>query len=204
VGVVETVCSVDSIRIHSDGSEKLVSQFQSGADADLLLLADATLVESIQTERKFSTSVIAGNSLVLAARSDKPMTMEALSDPLINLALADPKTAPLGRYSEQALAEIPVAARKVYLKDATAVLTALRLGHAQVGIVYASDLSRFSGLSEVAKLDSNDHDPIRYAAVLLEPAHPEALSLYQSLTSERGRQALEKAGFTALSEPPGQ
>ena len=105
-GVVEEIGSAGSIRVHSDGSEKLVSQFQGGADVDLLLLADAALVKSMPPNRQFRTSVIAGNRLVLAASAEKPLDIGALSNPEVTLALADPRTAPLGRYSKQALAQV--------------------------------------------------------------------------------------------------
>jgi molybdate transport system substrate-binding protein len=202
-GVVEEVYPAESFRLHSGGSKALVSQFQGGARADLLLLADADLVKLLGEDQKFRTTVLASNRLVLARPRGQSQGAEALADPQTVLALADPKVAPLGRYSQQALSSTDIAARKVFLKDASAVLAALRLGHAELGVVYASDLKRWSELEEVAPIDASRHDPIRYAAALLEPAHPEALKLYQEMTSQSGRQALERAGFLPLTDPTG-
>ena len=198
-GVMEGLQPTDTFRVHGGGSQTLLTQFLGGAKADLLILADDKMLDSLPSERNFRTCVIAGNRLVLVAASDRPIDAGALTDPQTRLALADPQTAPLGLYSQQALADISFPARKVYQKDATAVLSALRLGHADLAMVYASDLHRWTGLVELEDFDASGHEPIRYVAVLPEPAHPEALALYRKLNSQVGRKALVEAGFTTPS-----
>lgn len=189
----------DSLSLHSGGSHTLVTQYLAGAQAELLLLADASLEQRLPADKIAESSVFASNRLVLAAKQDGTAEAELLANSSAVLALADPKSAPLGVYSEQALKDIPIAARRVYLKDATSVLSTLDLGHADLAVVYASDLGHWSGLREVPGLDLSGHEPIRYLAVLLEGAGPEARQLYQDLTSERGQAALEATGFTAVA-----
>jgi len=176
-----------------------VTQYLAGAQAELLLLADASLEQRLPADKIAESSAFASNRLVLAAQQDGPADANLLLHDSVLLALADPKSAPLGVYSEQALKNARIAAQRVYLKDATAVLSTLDLGHADMAVVYASDLGHWPGLREVPGLDLSGHEPILYLAVLLEGAGPEARQLYQDLTSERGQAALKAAGFTAVA-----
>ena len=189
----------EEFTLHSGGSHTLVSQYIGGARADLLILADAALVETLGSERKFESKVFAGNRLVLACAKERAIDLEALELESTTLALANPQSAPLGRYSEQALREVEWKARRVYLKDATAVLVTLSLGHADAAVVYASDLR---GRPELIAIpyDLSRHDPVRYLAVLPEPASPATAQLYQRLTSEAGQNLLATAGFLPLKE----
>ncbi len=189
----------EQLALHSGGSHTLVSQYLSGARADLLILADADLVDALGSERKFMSKVFAGNRLVLACADERAINSTTLELESTTLALADPQTAPLGRYSEQALKQVEWKARRIYLKDATAVIAALSLGHADAAVVYASDLKGRPDLVTIP-FDLTEHDPIRYLAILPEPAAPAAAQLYERLTSEAGQQALISAGFLPLKE----
>ena len=189
----------ENFSLHSGGSHTLVSQYLGGAQADLLILADAALIETLGSERKFESKVFAGNRLVLACAKERAIDLEALQLESTTLALASPETAPLGRYSEQALEEVKWKARRVYLKDATAVVVTLSLGHADAAVVYASDLRSRPELIAIP-FDLSRHDPVRYRAVLPEPASPPAVELYERLTSEAGQNVLATAGFLPLKE----
>jgi molybdate transport system substrate-binding protein len=189
----------ENFSFHSGGSHTLVSQYLGGAQADLLILADATLLDALGSERRFESKVFAGNRLVLACAKERAIHIDALELESTTLAVANPQTAPLGRYSEQALQEVDWKARRVYLKDATAVLVTLSLGHADAAVVYASDLGKRPELLAIP-FDLTHHDPIRYLAVLPEPASPAAAQLYEKLTSEAGQNALGSAGFLPLRE----
>lgn len=189
----------ENLTLHSGGSHTLVSQYLGGAQADLLILADAALLETLGSEREFISKVFAGNRLVLACAKDRAIQLDALDLESTTLALANPQTAPLGHYSEQALRQVQWKARRVHLKDATAVLVALSLGHADAAIIYASDLQNRPELVAIP-FDLTQHDPIRYLVVLPEPAPAAATLLYDRLTSEAGQNLLQTAGFLPLEE----
>lgn len=174
------------------GSLTLMNQVKAGAKADILVLADAELSQQLNLALVESRRNIAGNSLVLVRPRDFPRTS---TEP--RLALADPQTAPLGRYTRQALDAQPIPGQKQFLKDATSVLTSVALAHSELGIIYSSDARKDRRVEIVKQIPSAYHSPIRYQAVLMKTEKPGAEKIYSILTSPRAEEALKQIGFLA-------
>lgn len=189
------------IDIQSGGSGTLLTQIQAGATPDLLLLADHQLVERLDQQTILKHTVVASNELRLVKRKGSTeVGPEPLANPRLRLALASADTAPLGRYSRQALSRGNVEADIVTVKNATAVASTVLSGHCELGIVYESDIHRFSQLETVLKFSPESHDPILYRMVLFQPGESGATKLYESLASVHGKKLLEEAHF---GPPPG-
>lgn len=184
----------DSFSFQSGGSRTLVAQVNAGAKVDLLLLADDELGSKLLNAEGAQRAVLATNQLVLVAPATREVTPD-LSTDRSSLAIADSQTAPLGRYTDQALEKEPLAAKKVRLKDAAAVVAAVSLQHVDAGIVYATDATAKNGLRELKKIEDSLHEPIRYEAILLRPNQPAAAELFRRLTSPEGEAAFRKWGF---------
>lgn len=199
---VEQVCQEAGWEaiVHQGGSYTLARQLQQGAEADLFLSADTEAVRGLSKEAPLE--VIASNRLVLVApASVTPVPSGDLASLLkgarSSLALADPATAPLGRYTEQALEGLDFPQeRKRLLKDAKAVLSAISLGHAELGVLYRSDATGQPNLTILAEFPTERHAPIQYVALILDSDNPQVHSLLESLKSGPGQQKLLERGFS--------
>lgn len=195
-----------TVQLNSGGSNALVRQVQMGAQADLLLLADAELARTELEPKGYRLLPLASNQLVLvspASRSNPTPDedFQAVLRAATELAIADPKTAPLGGYTEEALKGLSLQARRLPLQDAQAVLSAVALGHAGLGVVYRSDALSEKGVTIVAAIPSERHRPVVYVAALPKDNRPEAQLLVDSLIRGKGRALLDKRGFLPPTVP---
>jgi molybdate transport system substrate-binding protein len=140
------------------GSQQLAHQLSQGAPADVFASADEQQMEAaIKTDRVRSGSdqTFASNHLALIYPADNPAGLRTLSDlarPGLKLVLAAPEV-PAGHYATLFLDAAGVdpgfgpifrdgvlANVVSYEENVRAVLSKVRLGEADAGIVYASDV----------------------------------------------------------------
>jgi molybdate transport system substrate-binding protein len=146
------------------GSQQLAHQLSQGAPADVFASADeeqmAAAVE-IGRVKSGKQRSFAGNELALVYPIDNPAGLRTLSDlarPGLQLILAAPEV-PAGQYASLFLSaaaadpgygpifeERTLANVVSYEENVRAVLSKVRLGEADAGIVYGSDVT--SGLAE--------------------------------------------------------
>jgi molybdate transport system substrate-binding protein len=146
------------VRLNGGASSALVSQLQMGGTADLLATADERWMQMGQEKgvadsaESFAVSSLA---LVISTRSGAPNFMRQplnLASPGTKVVLAAPQV-PLGRYSRELLARLshlegygPDFAARVEQGvvsqelSAAGVLSKLRLGEADAGIIYRAQL----------------------------------------------------------------
>lgn len=191
--------------INRGGSNTLVRQVVLGARADLLLLADDTLAREELVPKGYSLEALASNELVVIALSgQRSLSQDGGLERLLNsapqLAIADPKTAPLGGYTEEALRTYQLTVKRVPLQDAQAVLSSVALGHAALGIVYRSDALAEKDVQVLASIPQEQHRPVLYVAALPPKASPQSRALVDSLRSGVGKNVLAEHGF--LPPPP--
>jgi molybdate transport system substrate-binding protein len=192
-----------TLRLNAGGSNTLVRQAELGAPTDLLLLADEGEARQKLLPRGYTLRLLASNRLVLVAPRAFPQSPRFGFEEAVaqagELAVADPATAPLGSYTEQALEGL-AAVKKVPLRDARAVLSAVALGHARAGIVYASDALGEPAVRVISEVPVQRHQPVRYVAVLPPRPDPSARKLVDSLLRGQGRQVLVSHGFLPPDE----
>lgn len=147
------------VRLNIAGSQQLAAQLVRGAVADVFAAADRDAMQfAAERGLVLEPEVFAHNRLVvIAARRPEVDGMLVdllnLATPGLKLVLAAPEV-PAGRYARQALRNLsrapgygPDFADRVLENvvsdeaDVRSVLTKVRLGEAQAGIVYASDVS---------------------------------------------------------------
>lgn len=180
-------------------SRTLLVQKNAGAPVGLLLLADSELVSELEQEEGYQSKAFASNSLVLVESGSRQGVDERALESK-QIIVADPRTSPLGRYTEQAMESKALAGRCIFVRDATAVLANLALGYGDLGVVYGSDVRPGSELRVVKEIPPDSHKEIVYEAVLFDTASPVARRLYTELTSPSGQAKLKRAGFEALLE----
>ena len=190
------------------GSGKLAQMIIQGAPSDVFLSASESDMDKLQVEDmilKDTRVNFAENELVLIANKNHPVKVssfdEISSAGVDHLAIGEPESVPVGRYTKQVLERLDLwdslQGSLVLSSDVRQVLTHVELGNADAGIVYASDALRSEKVTIVATADSDWHEPIMYpGAVVSDTSHPdEAKAFLAFLTSEKGQELLHKHGF---------
>jgi molybdate transport system substrate-binding protein len=185
------------VRLSFAGSPTLVAQVRQGAPADLVVTADERTMASLADLVDGEPRVVARNALAVAVPTGNPAriaSLSALAEPGTDVVLAAPEV-PAGRAAREALEAAGVVVRPVSEEpDVKAVLAKVRLGAADAGLVYASDLQAADDDVDGFVLPGvvNTYP----AAVLRRAANPSgARALLDVIVSDAGRQVLREHGF---------
>ena len=126
------------------GSQALAAQIQQGAPASVLATADLATSLSVRDKLSAVPVAFAHNQLAIVTATGNPKHLTTLADlakPGLKVVLAGP-TVPVGKAAATALKAAHVTIKPVSLEDAvTGVVTKVRLGEADAGIAYATDLA---------------------------------------------------------------
>jgi len=185
-----------------ESSASLAEQVRQGAPGDVLATADEQSMRSVAAAGALdgAAEVFATNRIVLAVPrgGDSPVTsVSDLDDPDVRYVACVP-AAPCGHVARAALAEngieAPPASEEV---DVKAVLAKVRLGEADAGLVYATDVQSARDSVRGIELSDSPAGVTRYAvAVLGDADEPElARAWLDLLGSAAGRSVLDEAGF---------
>lgn len=196
--------------INAGGSGLLAQQVIRGAPVDLFVSASSVELERLQGEGlvlEGSRRVIAGNSLVIVSPAGAPLpgSLNGLSDPAFDtIAVGNPKTAPLGRYTAQTLAhhglDDVLRERLVYGENARQVGEYVARGEAAAGLVYRSDALLLGNRVRIGpEIPTDSHDPVVYEAAAIGDSEmaPAVEALVQELASARSRAIFSRHGFTS-------
>jgi molybdate transport system substrate-binding protein len=179
------------VRFSFAGSQSLVAQIKQGAPADVLATADVATIDSVKDELAAKRVVFAHNQLAIITARGNPLGIRSLRDlgrPGLKVVLAAPSV-PVGKASARALADASVAVRPVSLEDAvTGVVGKVRLGEADAGIAYATDLPGLSGVPL-----PGTRTELAIGAVKLSAG---SLAFIAFVVSDRGQAVLRRFGFT--------
>lgn len=204
------------VRLNAGGSPSLVSQMEFGAACDLLITADERWMRQAQDKQLVGPArIFAGSSLALVV-STRPEVASYLREPLnlaspgVKVVLAAPEV-PLGRYSRQLLqqlsgitgygrdfaarVELGVVSQEL---SAAGVLSKLRLGEADAGIIYRAQLVQdSSGTIREMPVPGARQLAARYFIARASQAADtaDASRLTDLLLSPVGRGILERNGF---------
>jgi len=185
-----------------ESSASLAEQVRQGAPGDVLATADEQSMRSVADARALDggSEVFATNRIVLAVPtggSARVTSVADLADPDVRFVTCVP-VAPCGHVARAALAASGIDAAPASEEvDVKAVLTKVRLGEADAGLVYATDVRSARDSVRALALSGGAATRTRYAvAVLREAAEPElAQDWLDLLTSDAGRSVLHEAGF---------
>ena len=183
-------------------SSTLARQIVEGAPADVFAAASTSTMKTVTGAdlADGEPAVFVRNTLQIAVPPDNPAQITSLADlakPEVKVALCELQV-PCGSAAQTALTAAGVAVTPVTLEqDVKAVLTKVRLGEVDAGLVYRTDV--ISAGSEVLGIDFpeaqqaiNDY-PI---VVLSDAPNPEAAAAFVELVrSPEGLAVLTKAGF---------
>ena len=206
-----------AVTVNFDGSQRLRTQLEHGARADLFAAADWVQMNAVRQAGLTAGDPVdfAGNRMVFLVRRDwQPATLQDLAAPGVKIVLALPE-APAGRYSRRVIERMGnhprfgpewaagVAANVVSEEpNVRSVAQKVALGEADAGITYRTDAlpaytaQRVAVLPIPAEVNLTASYPI---AALRESAHPElAQAFINFVFSDQGQTILERNGF----DPP--
>lgn len=171
-------------------SGDLVSQLQAGAAADVLITASSSTMDKADSNGSIDASTrinMFNNDLVVAAAENSNITVTDLAelgtnDAITSVAIGEPNTVPAGKYATQALkaaglldyttaddGTITIADNDFVTSKLNAgadkvgtVASYVKEGQCDVGLVYSSDIYRYSGIKAIYTVPADMHKAIVY------------------------------------------
>lgn len=206
---VEENPGVSFASITFDGSSTLATQLTEGATADVFAAADDPNMEVVNEAGLLASDPVlfASNRLVIAVAPGNPLSIESLAD------LAEPIEDGNVPITVMCAPEVPCGAAATRLLDAagvalnpaseeqnaTATLTKVRMGEADAGIVYLSDVMGSAGEADGIEIDGALEDANRYPIARLAGSESSeaADAFIDFVLSESGLALLRELGFGA-------
>lgn len=198
--------------VNAGNSGTLARQIEQGGRADIFLSANQEWADYLARQQMLASRFDhIGNRLALVVPRQGQNRIKNLSDlaqPAVRyVAVADPKSAPAGKYAQKCLVETrlwePLRSKIVVADDVRQALLYVERGEADAGFIYATD-ARASHKVEVVQLVEEELiGPIQYSCVLLKTgeSHPRAVAFYQFLQSPAAASLWRERGF--LVSPKG-
>ncbi|WP_119729390.1 molybdate ABC transporter substrate-binding protein [Thermomonospora amylolytica] len=187
------------IRPVFSSSLDLVERLEDRPEADVLIAGDRTAMEDV-AELLGNTRVIARTSLTIAVAPGNPKGIRGVTDlarPGLRVVLGA-SLVPVGRYARSVLAKERVPVRTASEEiSSRAVLTKVRTGEADAGIVYVTDMRAAGAAAGSVPIPADQNVTVEYpAAPIRESDHPEAAEAFVTwLTSAPARSVLHRHGF---------
>lgn len=186
-----------SVLLSFAGSASLVAQLQQGAAADLVVTADERTMAALQDRLDGEPQLLARNALAVVVEPGNPLGVRRLADLTrsdVSVVLGG-RSVPVGRAARDVLERDGLRVRPVSEEpDVKAVLAKVRLGEADAGVVYATDLRAAGADVDGFVLEGPG---VGYpAAVLADASSPQAArELVETALSPAGQQLLARFGF---------
>ncbi|MCO5966783.1 molybdate ABC transporter substrate-binding protein [Actinoallomurus soli] len=188
-----------TVRFEFAGSQDLAMDVEEREPADVLATADQASMDTV-ADRVTGRRAFAYNSMTIAVAPGNPRHVQglaSLADRRLRVVLGGP-IVPVGRYAAQVLAKAGVVVRpRSEEADARTVLTRVRTGAADAGIVYVTDM-RSAGIAATSvPIPAQQNVTATYfAAALRASAHEEAAKDFVAwLRSSTATAILRKYGF---------
>lgn len=188
-------------------SSVLARQAEAGGAADLFVSADEQWMDYLARRGLLAPGTradLVGNRLVVIApaASHARVTVRTLARLAAGpLAMADPSSAPAGKYGKAALQRMGawemVAPHVVSGDSVRAALALVERGAAPFGIVYATDARASAKVRVAGVFPASSHPPIVYPLARLKASNnPEAEGFRRFLLSSEGKAIFARFGFS--------
>lgn len=189
------------------GSQALVAQIQQGAPADVVATADDATMRALVDRGLLAgpPQVFAANRLVVVVAKGNPKHITTLGDlarPDVDVVLAGPAV-PAGRYAGQLLAAAGVMPRvRSEEQDVRGVVSKVRLGEADAGLAYVTDVEPARGAVEAVEVPEAAGALARYPLAVTQrrDQRTAATAFMRFVLSPAGQAVLQRYGF--LPPPP--
>lgn len=194
---------VDEVFVNYGASSALRYQIENGAPVDIVLFADTINVDKLEEKKlieKEERSEILYNSLLLVGTGEKVESLEELKGKRI--AIGDPDTAPLGRYTKEFLENTGEYEKLkddlILAKNAKGVFNYVESGDVDYGIIYKSEMKNLKNAKIIMEIDSSKHSKPIYGFGILEEEKEGANRFYDFVKGEKTKEIFMENGFKTL------
>lgn len=192
-----------TVRFSFGASSALATQITSGAPADVFASAsDRNMQTVVDAGLAAAPKAFAANTMTIVVPTDNPADVTSLADlanPDVKVALCEEQV-PCGDLAARILSGAGLSVRPVtYGADVKAVLTTVRLGEVDAGIVYVTDARAAAGEVTSIEIPAEQNAATTYPiAALADAPNPQgAQAFVDFVLSEVGQSVLAEAGFSA-------
>jgi len=197
------------LRYNFGSSGELQKQIEAGAPVDVFISAASRQMDELEakgllvpaTRRSFARNVLTVITPV-DPRVDVAKPADLLGPRVARIAIGNPKTVPVGQYTEESLRALGLWERLqpklILAENVRQVLEYVARGEVDAGVVYATDAAVRTGRVRKAFWPPADsYRPIVYpAAVVTGTRHPDlARAFLDLLTGTAGGAVLARFGF---------
>lgn len=197
-----------TVQIILGGTGKLVAQIKHKAPYDILLSADMNYPKSLYMSGEAITRpiVYAKGSLVYFSTKGIDLSNgSSIFKDIKKIAIANPKTAPYGKASVEALKNLniyeKVKSKLVYGESISQTLTyvirATDIGIVAKSALFSPKLSHFKRGKDWIEVETKLYRPIEQGVVLLKHGekNPQASAFYAFILSKKAKGIFEKFGY---------
>ena len=194
------------VELHFAGGAELLATLQGGAPADLVAVADSSLMSRIAGSAILApgkAAELARSHIAIAVAKGNPLHIAGIRD----LARQDVRVAmgtrssSIGRYARWVLSREPLEVTpKVEVGTAAEVLTEVGAGRADAGIVYVTTFADLPGTAEAVEMAATDNAPVLYSiSMTREAKEPRGAEAFLALAlGPTGQTMLHDAGFLPI------
>ncbi|TLP39380.1 molybdate ABC transporter substrate-binding protein [Arcobacter arenosus] len=196
------------VQVTLGSSGKLTAQIKNGAPYDLFMAANMKYPEALEKDGIAVTKPIVyaqGSLAILSAKKiDFSKGLELLKeDKIKKIAIANPKTAPYGKATVEALknANIDVSKKFVYgesiSQTVSYAITAADLGFIAKSSLYSSKMKKFEKNSNWVDVDPKLYTPINQGIVILSKAKSskDTKAFYDFILGEKAKKIFKEFGY---------
>jgi molybdate transport system substrate-binding protein len=184
------------------GSQRLVAQLAQGGPGDVLATADTTSMRAAQDQGQVGGQprTFARNTLAIAVIPGNPRKIRGLADLArsgLKVVLAAPEV-PAGALTAKALVAAHVQVNPASLEqDVRGVLSKVRLGEADAGIVYSTDVRAAGSSVEGVEIPASENQATTYPIAVTSAGtrSPVATAFVDLVVSRAGVDILAGRGF---------
>jgi molybdate transport system substrate-binding protein len=207
--------SSDKIVFNFAASSVLARQIEEGAPADIFFSADEAKMDALQAKgliTKGTRVSLLSNILVLVAPLDSAASMKRVQDltnsTIQRIALADPRTVPIGIYARQHLQKLglwdAIERKAVIVENVRAALAAVEAGNADAAFVYKTDAAISRNVKIAVEIPREQGPAISYPVALTAnaPHDPAARQFLDYVLGKDVAKIFTKFGFITQPRTP--
>jgi molybdate transport system substrate-binding protein len=203
------------LRFNFGASGELQRQIEAGAPVDLFVSAAQRQMDDLEKAGLILSSsrrAFARNALAVIKPADSRLDISTPGDLLgprvKRIVIGNPKTVPVGQYSEESLRSLGlwdrVQPRLILAENVRQALDYVVRGEVDAGFVYTTDAATRAGrVTEAFRPAEDTYRPIVYPAAVMAASRQRvvAQSFVDFLVSREGQMVLARLGFQPV--PPG-
>uniref|UniRef100_UPI003F4B9D58 molybdate ABC transporter substrate-binding protein n=1 Tax=Brachyspira catarrhinii TaxID=2528966 RepID=UPI003F4B9D58 len=192
-------------------SGALQTQIEAGSPADIFFSAAQKQMDALQEKDLIDTDTrkdLLENKVVLISPTNSTLNIKSFTDMtnanITKIGLGEPKSVPVGQYSEEILSNLSildtVKQKAVYGSDVRNVLSWVRTGEVDCGIVYATDAQIANDINIIAEAPEGTHKKVIYPIAIVKSSanKEEAKKFIDYISNDKAAEAFKNYGFTVI------